>query len=253
MTITKAARNQRTLEGYAARVDGPLYVLALIFLAAWTIWVAVADLPEWAVVTLEVVIVLIWVAVAGDLIFRLVLTPQRWRWAARHPLQVLGVIIPPLYPFKLLTIMTRDTFRAGGRGLLKTGQATVIAAAVLTWTCAVAAVGAERGAPGASIMNFGDAIWWACVTITSVGYGDYVPVTVVGRLVGGVLMFGGLALIGVITATVAAWIISMTSADAGEPKVVPMEESINAALAKAEASKAAEPTPEGADGSPAAR
>ena len=51
-------------------------------------------------------------------------------------------------------------------------------------------------------------------------------------------MFGGLALIGVITATVAAWIITLTSADGTEPKVVPMEETINAALAKAEASKA---------------
>ncbi len=253
MTNTEAVRNRRTLEGYSARVDGPLYALSFVFLAAWTIAVCVTGLPEWAQATVTLVIAVIWIAVAADLVFRLVLTPHRWVWAARHPLQVLGVIVPPLYPFKLLTVITRDTFRAGGRGLLKTGQAVVIAAAVLTWTCAVATVHFERGAAGASIMNFGDAIWWACVTVTSVGYGDYVPVTMGGRLVGGVLMFAGLALVGVITATVAAWIISLTSANEVEPKVVPIEDTIGTALAKAEASKAASAHATGDDGSGPAR
>ena len=99
-------------------------------------------------------------------------------------------------------------------------------------------------------MNFGDAIWWACVTVHERWLRRLQrPVTVAGRLVGGVLMFGGLALVGVITATVAAWIITLTSADSVEPKVVPMEETINAALAKAEASKAGSSPATGDDGS----
>ena len=237
MTTTERARNKATLEAYTSRFDGPLLVLSFAFLLVWTLLVAVTDLPEVAEGILSGLIFGIWLVFVVDIVVRLVLTPRRWRWAARHPLQVLGVILPALYPFKLLTVMTRDTFRAGSLGLLKTGQAVVIAAAVLTWTCSVATLGFERSAEGASIQNFGDAIWWACVTVTSVGYGDYTPVTVSGRLVGGVLMFAGLALVGVITATVAAWIISLTSADGTPPKVVPIEDTIQVALAKAEGSK----------------
>jgi voltage-gated potassium channel len=237
VSSTPSARRRATLESYTGVVDGPLFGLSVAFLLAWTLIAAVSDMPEAVRVLLWGLVIAAWIVFAADLVVRLVLTPQRWRWAARHPLEVLGVIIPPLYPFKVLTVITRDTFRLGSKGLLKTGQAVVIAATVLTWTCSVAVLQFEEGAPGASIKNFGDSVWWACVTVTSVGYGDYAPVTTPGRYVGGLLMFAGLALIGVITATVAAWIISLTSADPAQPQVVPLADTVDEALAMAEASK----------------
>ena len=42
---------------------------------------------------------------------------------------------------------------------------------------------AELGNPGANTTNLGDAFWWAVVTIATVGYGDYYPVTAVGRVI----------------------------------------------------------------------
>lgn len=53
--------------------------------------------------------------------------------------------------------------------------------------------------------SFGDSLWWAISTITTVGYGDRVPVTAAGRLTGAVLMLMGLAFLGVIAASLAAY------------------------------------------------
>lgn len=84
----------------------------------------------------------------------------------------------------------------------------VLAAALLLIFCAALAVlDAERHANGANITQFGDALWWACVTVSTVGYGDLYPVTVEGRFVAVGLMVGGIALIGVVTAAFASWLI----------------------------------------------
>jgi len=60
-------------------------------------------------------------------------------------------------------------------------------------------------APNSNIKTAEDAMWWSYVTITTVGYGDYYPVTTAGRLVAMVLMTAGVGLFGTFTAYVAAW------------------------------------------------
>jgi len=59
-----------------------------------------------------------------------------------------------------------------------------------------------------AIESVSDGIWWAWVTVTTVGYGDMVPASQVGRIFGGLLMLVGISLISLITASVAAWILS---------------------------------------------
>lgn len=53
---------------------------------------------------------------------------------------------------------------------------------------------AEYKQPGANITKFGDALWWSVITITTVGYGDYTPITPVGRIVGTIVMFAGIGI-----------------------------------------------------------
>ena len=61
----------------------------------------------------------------------------------------------------------------------------------------------EAGHPDASLRSWGDAVWWALSTMTTVGYGDFVPVTTAGRLVAAFVMVVGVAVIGAVAAVVA--------------------------------------------------
>ena len=64
--------------------------------------------------------------------------------------------------------------------------------------------------PDSNIKTAEDAIWWAYVTITTVGYGDKYPVTTEGRLIAALLMSVGIALFGIFTAYLAAWFVEQT-------------------------------------------
>ena len=54
---------------------------------------------------------------------------------------------------------------------------------------------AEHEHPGANITKLGDAFWWAVETITTVGYGDYTPVTTIGRIIAVFVMFSGIGIV----------------------------------------------------------
>ena len=73
----------------------------------------------------------------------------------------------------------------------------------------------ERTKPGATIKSLGDSLWWAISTITTVGYGDRYPVTTLGRIIAVFVMLSGISLIGIITASIAAWIVK-TDEDAAD-------------------------------------
>lgn len=62
-------------------------------------------------------------------------------------------------------------------------------------------------APNSNIKTAGDAVWWAYVTITTVGYGDKYPVTTEGRILAAMLMTVGVGLFGTFTAYVSSWFV----------------------------------------------
>ena len=78
---------------------------------------------------------------------------------------------------------------------------------LLTITFSVAMLHFEGKAEGSNIKTVEDAVWWALVTITTVGYGDRFPVTTEGRLLAVVLMFTGAGLVGTFSAFLASWFI----------------------------------------------
>jgi voltage-gated potassium channel len=90
----------------------------------------------------------------------------------------------------------------------------------------------EAHARGANIHGFADAVWWAVVTVTTVGYGDKFPVTAAGRGVAVVLMLVAIGLIGVLTATVASFFVG-EKADEEQAALDQRLDRIEAMLARA--------------------
>jgi voltage-gated potassium channel len=87
----------------------------------------------------------------------------------------------------------------------------LLSVAVIIFAAAGLEVAFELHARGSNIHGFADALWWAVVTVTTVGYGDKFPVTAAGRGVAVVLMLVGIGLIGVLTATVASFFVQQTA------------------------------------------
>lgn len=199
---------------YSRRFDRLMLVLAFVFLVVWsTRIIFYDDLPGTVSAIMLTVQFWIWIAFLADLIIRTVLSEKSWRFLWTHPLDVIAVLLPAARPLKILTVFTQGTMLASSQGRVKTMQAVILSTVLLLWIGAVWVLSAERGVEGATISSFGDALWWSIVTVTTVGYGDLTPVTTVGRLVATMMMLVGIALIGVVTASVAAWFVSLTAAN----------------------------------------
>jgi len=80
--------------------------------------------------------------------------------------------------------------------------------ATLFWFGAAFAIYAIEADQNPDIDNFADALWWSLITMSTVGYGEVVPVTLAGRVVAAGLIMGGLAMLGVIIANISALVIS---------------------------------------------
>jgi voltage-gated potassium channel len=86
---------------------------------------------------------------------------------------------------------------------------TLVIALLLVFTISWLVLRAEQGVPNSNIKTYHDAVWWAFVTITTVGYGDYYPVTGWGQSLAVILMFFGLGIIGVLSSYLSSIFVSL--------------------------------------------
>jgi voltage-gated potassium channel len=190
--------------------QGPLMAAALGFLVAYA-WPVIAPGLGGGLLTLcQVVAWATWAFFAVDYLVRLGQASDRQKFVVRNLFDLIVIALPLLRPLRLLRLVTllRVVNRRASSGLRGRVATYMIGGSALLACCgALAVLDAERGQPGANITNLGDAIWWAITTMTTVGYGDRFPVTGTGRLVAAGLMVGGIALLGVVTATLASWLV----------------------------------------------
>lgn len=203
-----------TLERWRRITEWPLIVASVLFLVAYSIQVIVD--PRGAIgAFLEDLLWVSWGTFLLDYIVSLVLAPRRWHWFLTHLFNLATVVLPMLRPLRVLRVITLLAVLQRTAGRAVRGQIVIYvtsATLLLVYVASLAVLDAER-AGGGSITTFGDAIWWAFATITTVGYGDLAPVALEGRVIAVGLMLSGIALLGVISATFASWIVEQVSAE----------------------------------------
>lgn len=187
----------------------PLTIAALLFLVTYTIHV-VGDVSGTAAFVTSTIISLSWLTFIVDYLVRLSLSRPRLAWFRSHLVALGMVLIPALRPVRLLDAFTRFvTLRQSAAATLRRRLLIygIGSALLLIWYVSLVVLQFERHAPGASITSFGDSVWWAFCTVTTVGYGDFTPVTVMGRVFAVVLMAGGVVLVGLIVATISSAVV----------------------------------------------
>jgi voltage-gated potassium channel len=152
----------------------------------------------------------LWAVVLVEYLVRLGITPDKGGYVKRRWVEPATVVLPPLQGWRLIGIerMTllvhegelRLEFILKHHSLFR----VLIAAAGTLILGAWAVLLFEENSSSGNIHSYPQSLWWAIVTVTTVGYGDKYPVTTGGRLVAAVLMLVGIGLIGVLTATVAS-------------------------------------------------
>jgi voltage-gated potassium channel len=210
-----AERADRRAEGprvetWQNRAEWPLAVLALVYLAAYTVQVLARGLDHTWRSSVNDVLWSVWALFAVEFLARVYLARRHGRYLWRHSADVAMIALPMLRPLRILRVLM--LMRMLNRRMADSLRGRVVVygaftAVLLIFCASLAVLQAERGHTGANIESFWDAIWWSMVTICTVGYGDRFPVTVEGRCVGIGLMVAGVGLFGVVTASFAAWLV----------------------------------------------
>jgi voltage-gated potassium channel len=188
----------------------PLLLLAAAFLVAYAWPVLDPRLEPDLRTFLDVVSWTVWAAFALDFAARLVLAEQR-AYAWGHWYDVTLIALPILRPLRLLRLLAlaRIMNRSAAGSLVGQVATYVVGAALMAIGLgSIAILDVEQDVAGANITSLGDALWWSATTVTTVGYGDRFPVTTEGRFIAVGLMVVGIALVGAITASVAAWMVA---------------------------------------------
>jgi voltage-gated potassium channel len=180
-------------------------------------WLTAAKVANW----------IIWAVFAAELAFIWVVAPRKGQALRAHWLDVAIVFVTvPIYGEALSSIRSVRLFR-----LLRLLRASVVVARALQAERRLTSGSALRFAALATVFltvmagavqstidtrdfaTFWDGVWWAVVTVTTVGYGDLVPHTVAGRIIAMCLMLLGIGFLAVLTATIASRFVQVDQED----------------------------------------
>ena len=185
------------LAAYTAKTQTPLDLLAIS-----TLWIVLVPPSDFGTAhhasTIALIVRLSLSVVYGiDLAIRTTLARRHVQYLRSNPLSVVVVLIPPVRVVFSIRLV-RSLFRRGNL------ERFLLAALVLVLNGAIIVYLFEHDAKGSNIHSLRDSVWWAITTVTTVGYGDFYPVTVGGQIAASLIMAIGILTLAVITAQVAS-------------------------------------------------
>lgn len=214
----KQVKRSESYARFTSWTDVPMMAVSVLWLPVLLLPM-VMSLSSGMQETFSVVDYTVWALFTLEYIIKLYLADDRRAFVHHNLLDLVVILVPFLRPFRALRLLRLlRLVRVGvvvaeilrrARSILTHKGLHFILLAVLMIVLVGAAieVAAENQATGSNIHTYGQALWWAIVTITTVGYGDHFPVTALGQGVAVILMLAGIGLVGVLTATVASYFV----------------------------------------------
>lgn len=202
LTSGRVAGREAVLDRIERATELPLMILspAMIPLLAGLLLWEPGPIPRPVVFGLYM---LIWAIFAAELTIRVGIAPKRAQYLRRNWFDVLVALFPAIRPLRIPLIVIYGS-RVYGR-TVRFAHVDFLAAYAIGLVLVIATIvtSVERG-HDSPVDSFPDALWWSIATVTTVGYGDVVPVTVAGRAFAYVLMLGGIGLFAALTANLAS-------------------------------------------------
>lgn len=226
------------LEKFFDKVEIPYMILGFVYLGVFTTQV-VAQPPKDIYNGLEVASDLIYWVFAVDVLLRAIYLGRElftiaglFKFIKQNWLGLGSLLLPAFRSLRVLRVMLvlRGLSPFMTNRASKVGLVVGVTLPLLLFTSAVSILEAERGVDGANIHTFGDALWWALASVTTVGYGDRFPVTEDGRFIATLLMLVGIGLFSSLTALLAAWVLGENQ----KKEEAKLEAAVHEELAKTE-------------------
>lgn len=211
-------------------LEWPMLAITLILIPVITIPILFSLAPPWQKV-LYWIDILIWATFYIELFLKLLVSKNRLRTLKKNWLLVIILLVPAFRAFRLVRIArtlsvirvlrlhpATDRLKEKVRVLIYNLEYVSLAFIVIVGISAFVVWQFELKGAGA-IISYSDALWWAAVTITTVGYGDVVPTTAAGRIFGALLSLVGIILFMLIVAKITS-IFVRSETDSAQNKAI---------------------------------
>ncbi len=235
-------RTEGALESFERLTAWPMMAVVLASLALLLLPVFVA-LPAGAAATVVVLEWALWLVFVAEFSWRWYIAMDRGTFV-KHNLIDLAVVVLPIVPaLRALRLIRLVRIAVVGARVVDQSDAIVkrsnvkyamMIAGLIILLAAAMEWSAEHTRPEATIHSLQDALWWAVSTITTVGYGDKYPVTPEGKVVAITLMLVGIAVFGLVTATLASLFVERDAeeeADSIRADIARLEDKLDRVLA----------------------